>query len=270
MKYLAASLALLIATTVLAEPRITHSATATPRELYAAQRLEQATHGLPGNEQILIATRMDPLLKPYDKQIPAFWPDAKEAFLLRRIGNTVIVAGYDPSGVLYGSLELAARIRAAHAIPATLDYEDHPQLKIRGTALGIQKPEITYDGAEYDYRLMPDEFPWFYDKAQWTKYLDTLVDERYNALFLWNGHPFTSLLKLPKYPEAQEVPTAQLEKNIEIYRWLTAEADKRGIWVLQGFYNIHLSHTFAKAHNMPMHLSAPTPLATEYTRYCIS
>jgi hypothetical protein len=261
---------LLCATSAFAEPHVRVSASVTPRELFAEQRLEEAVKGLPGDEQILLATRRDPLLKAYDAQIPDFWPDAKEAFLLRRLGNTIIVTGYDASGVLYGAMELAERVRAAHALPAALDYEDHPQLKIRGTALGLQKPEITYDGAEYDYRYMPDEFPWFYDKAAWTKYLDTLVAERYNALFLWSGHPFTSLLKLPKYPEAQEVPTEQLDKNIAMFRWLTAEADKRGIWVLQGFYNIHLSHTFAKAHGVPMHLSAPTELSAEYTRYCVS
>ena len=254
----------------LAAPHIRISATPTPREIFAEQRLQQAIAGLPGDEQILLATRIDPLLKPYDTQIPAFLPDAKEAFLLRRLGKTIIVAGYDPSGVLYGALELADRIRTAHALPAVLDYEDHPQLKLRGTAIGLQKPEITYEGAEYDYRYTPEEFTWFYDKAAWTKYLDQLVAERYNTLYLWNGHPFTSLLKLPKYPEAQELPTAKLERNITMFRWLTAEADKRGIWVLQGFYNIHLSHTFAKAHGVPFHLSAPTPLASEYTRYCIS
>ena len=254
----------------LAAPHIRISATPTPREIFAEQRLQQAIAGLPGDEQILLATRLDRLLKPYDTQIPAFFPDAKEAFLLRRLGKTIIVAGYDPSGVLYGALELADRIRTAHALPAVLDYEDHPQLKLRGTAIGLQKPEITYEGAEYDYRYTPEEFTWFYDKAAWTKYLDQLVAERYNTLYLWNGHPFTSLLKLPKYPEAQELPTAQLERNITMFRWLTAEADKRGIWVLQGFYNIHLSHTFAKAHGVPFHLSAPTPLASEYTRYCIS
>ena len=254
----------------LAAPHIRISATPTPREIFAEQRLQQAVAGLPGDEQILLATRLDRLLKPYDTQIPAFFPDAKEAFLLRRLGKTIIVAGYDPSGVLYGALELADRIRTAHALPAVLDYEDHPQLKLRGTAIGLQKPEITYEGAEYDYRYTPEEFTWFYDKAAWTKYLDQLVAERYNTLYLWNGHPFTSLLKLPKYPEAQELPTAELERNIAMFRWLTAEADKRGIWVLQGFYNIHLSHTFAKAHGVPFHLSAPTPLASEYTRYCIS
>ncbi len=257
-------------TSALAAPHIHLSATPSAREIFAGQRLEQAVAALPGDEQILLATRLDPLLKPYDKQIPDFWPDAKEAFLLRRLGNTIIVAGYDPSGVLYGAMELADRIRAAHALPAALDYEDHPQLKLRGAAIGLQKPEITYEGAEYDYRYTPEEFPWFYDKAAWTKYLDQLATQRINTLYLWNGHPFTSLLKLPKYPEAQELPTAQLDRNIEMFRWLTAEADKRGIWVLQGFYNIHLSHTFAKAHGVPFHLSAPTPLSSEYTRYCIS
>ena len=253
-----------------AAPYIRISGTATPREVFAEQRLQQAVAGLPGNEQILMATRLDPLLKPYEAQIPEFGPDAKEAFRLRRVGNTILVAGYDPSGVLYGAMELAERVRAAHSLPAALDYEDHPRLKLRGTAIGMQKPEITYDGAEYDYRYTPEEFPFFYDKAAWTKYLDTLAEERINTLYLWNGHPFTSLLKLPKYPEAQELPTAQLEQNIAMFRWLTAEADKRSIWVLQGFYNIHLSHTFAKAHGVPMHLSAPTPLASEYTRYCVS
>jgi hypothetical protein len=134
----------------------------------------------------------------------------------------------------------------------------------------MQKPEITYQGAEYDYRYTPKNFPWFYNKAQWIKYLNMLAYERYNTLYLWNGEPFPSLLKLPRYPEAQELPTAQLDKNIAMFKWLTNQANKRGIWVLQGFYNIHLSHPFAEAHHLPFHLSKPTPLATQYMRYVIA
>jgi hypothetical protein len=256
--------------TALAAPRIEVSAHATPREQYAAERLRDTVAKLGGNEHILLAVEHDPLLAQYSSEVPDLWPGAKESFVLKRIGNTIVISGSDPSGVLYGAEELIDRIHASGTLPKQLDFEDHPQLRIRGAVIGLQKPEITYEGAEYDYPYTPKDFPWFYDKAQWTKYLDQLAEQRTNALFLWNGHPFTSLLKLPKYPEAQELPTAQLDQNIAMFRWITAEADKRGIWILQGFYNIHLSHAFARAHNVPYHLSAPTELSSEYTRYCIS
>ncbi|HMF54136.1 MAG TPA: hypothetical protein VK593_07290 [Edaphobacter sp.] len=253
-----------------AAPQVEISAKATPREKFAAEKLREVVNKLPGHERILLATRQDPLLTSFGTKVPELAPNVKESFVLKRVGDTIVVAGYDPSGVLYGAEELADRIRVAGALPKQLDFIDHPQLKIRGAVIGLQKPELTYENAEYDYPYTPKDFPWFYDKATWTKYLDALVQQRTNALFLWNGHPFTSLLKLPKYPEAQELPTAQLEQNIEMFRWLTAEADKRGIWILQGFYNIHLSHNFARAHNLPFHLSAPSELSSEYTRYCIS
>lgn len=253
-----------------AVPRVEVSVRATPREKFAAERLRDAVQKLSGNERILLATQHDPLLEKFGAKVPELWPNAKEAFALKRIDNTFVVEGSDPSGVLYGAEELSDRIRATGSLPKKLDFIDHPQLKIRGAVIGLQKPELTYENAEYDYPYTQKDFPWFYDKAEWTKYLDALVEQRTNALFLWNGHPFTSLLKLPKYPEAQELPSAQLEQNIEMFRWLTAEADKRGIWVLQGFYNIHLSHNFARAHNLPFHLSAPSELSSAYTRYCIS
>lgn len=265
-----AAFALLGALPVTAAVQVRTDPHATPRELYGAQRLRSAVQGLAADATILVAQRQSGLLAHYDKQLETFWPNAQEAFVLHRFGSTLVVAGYDASGTLYGALELADRIRSAHALPATLDYEDHPSLKLRGFCIGMQKPEITYEGAEYDYPYTPQNFPFFYDKASWTRYLDMLVDERINTLYLWNGHPFTSLLKLPRYPEAQELSDAQLDQNIAMFRWITAEADRRGIWILQGFYNIHLSHAFARAHHLPYHLSAPDPLAAAYTRYAIS
>jgi hypothetical protein len=245
---------------------------ATPREKYGAERLAGILQDIstpsPADAKVIVAVRNSPVLSQYP--LAQFWPGATEAFLLKRVGNTWIVAGSDPSGALYGSLELADRITKAGALPLELDFEDHPSLKLRGTCIGMQKTEITYEGAEYDYPYTPENFPFFYDKAQWIRYLDFLVDGRMNTLYLWNGHPFTSLLKLPHYPEAQELSDAQLDQNIAMFRWLTEEADRRGIWIVQGFYNIHLSHAFARAHGVPYHLQQPTPLASEYTRYVIS
>ena len=69
-----------------------------------------------------------------------------------------------------------------------------------------------------------------------------------NALFLWNGHPFTSLLHLPKYPEAQELPTAQLEQNIAMFRWITQRG--RSPW--------HLGAAGLLQHSSVAHLRART------------
>lgn len=244
---------------------------ATPRELYAARHLRAAVAKIAPPEQgakIVLAVRSTALLKGY--HLPQFWPGASEAFLLRRVGDTWIVSGSDPSGVLYGGLELASRIKKMDGLPAELNSEDHPALKLRGVCIGMQKPTIEYQGSEYDYRYTPKNFPFFYNKAEWIHYLNFLVKNRFNTLYLWNGDPFTSLLKLPRYPEAQEVPTPILDRNIAMFHWLEKQADMRGIWLVQGFYNIDISHPFARLHHLAYHLSTPTPLASAYTRYVIS
>jgi hypothetical protein len=244
---------------------------ASTREVYGAERLRAAladVKNAPAGARVVTGLHSAAEVAKFD--LPEFWPQAKEAFLIRQVGKTWVVSGSDASGVLYGELELAARVKAAGELPEGIDDTEHPALKLRGTCIGMQKTELTYDDAEYDYPYTPENFPFFYDKTAWTKYLDMLVDERYNTLYLWNGHPFTSLLKLPKYPEAQELPTAQLEQNIAMFKWLTEEAGKRGIWVLQGFYNIHLSHAFARAHKMPYHLATPNAEASAYTRYAVA
>jgi hypothetical protein len=269
-KTFAALLLLFVALPLAAQPHIVAGTNPAPREVYALGQLRLAAANLPASTTIVVAHIGDPVLAPFAPQLTVLTAATPEAFALRRVGQTLVVAGADASGVLYGALALAQQLQGAHTLPATLNVDDHPHLKLRGAAIGMQKPAIEYEGAEYDYRYTQEDFPFFYDKAAWTKYLDMLAANRFNALYLWNGHPFSSLLKLPKYPEAQELTDAQLAQNIEIFHWLTAEADKRGIWVIQGFYNIHLSHKFAAAHHLPNHLSKPNPEATAYTRYCVS
>lgn len=230
------------------------------KEAGYSPRVVNVPHPVPRGETILVG------LAHKDQAVPG-----PQGFALLSTGpHATTIAGADDSGMLYGALELADRIRSAKAIPRGLDVRDAPKFVLRGPCIGMQKTEITYDGAPYDYRYTPQDFPFFYDQQQWTRYLDFLLDNRMNTLYLWNGHPFTSLLKLPKYPEAQELSDEQLARNIEVFKWLTAEADKRGIWVIQFFYNIHLSHAFARAHNVPFQHSAPSELTSQYTRYSIS
>jgi hypothetical protein len=186
--------------------------------------------------------------------------------------NQLVVISKDDSGALYGCLELAKRIRAEGKLPitSTADFHDAPAMKLRGTCVAMQKTFVLSGRKVYEYPYTPELFPWFYDKKLWTKYLDFLVANRMNTLYLWNGHPFASLVRLKDYPEAVEVPDDVFAKNQEQFHWLATECDKRGIWLVQMFYNIFLPKPLAEKYDVPTQLAAPTPLASDYTRKSIA
>ena len=250
----------LLATPAIASVPVVTEDHPTPREQFGAEQLRQALATV--NQ---IPARVFTTVRASD-----FPAGAAEAFHLQRRGDTWLVTSSDPSGVLYGSLELARRVRLAGKLPDSVDFSDQPKFLLRGPCIGMQKTAVTYDGATYDYRYTPEDFGFFYDKPLWTRYLDFLLENRMNTLYLWNGHPFTSLLRLPRYPDAQELSGEQLARNQEMFRWLTAEADRRGIWVIQAFYNIHISHALAKVRGLPFQHSTPSEFTSQYTRYCIS
>lgn len=99
-----------------------------------------------------------------------------------------------------------------------------------------------------------------------------LVENRMNSLYLWNGHPFASAVKLKDYPYALEVNDSTYALNKEIFAFLTKEADKRGIYVIQMFYNIIVSKPFAEHHGIKtQERSRPISLLiSDYTRKSIA
>ncbi len=195
----------------------------------------------------------------------------KEGFMLNaRSPRWALIEGQDTSGTLYGCLELAARIRTEGKLPTISHFSDKPAMTLRGTCVGMQKTYILPGRKVYEYPYTPELFPWFYDKELWREYLDSLVANRMNTLYLWNGHPFASLVKLKDYPEAVEVSPEVFAQNVEMFHWLTSECDKRGIWLVQMFYNIFLPKPLAEKHGISTQLAAPTPLASDYTRKSIA
>jgi hypothetical protein len=180
--------------------------------------------------------------------------------------NTIEVIGADESGVLYGCLELSERIRKAGAMPGELKLTDAPEFKLRGSCIGMQKLTKDPYGGHYHFTYTPDDFPFFYDREHWNEYLDFLVSQRMNSVYLWTGHPFSSLVQLEDYPEALQVSQEVLHQNREMMAWLTNECDKRGIWLIQMFYNIHLPESLG----LGTQLRKSEPRAADYTRKSIA
>ena len=191
-----------------------------------------------------------------------------EGYQISRNRQKISIIGNDPSGVIYGCVELAERIRQGKD-PIV---DESPQMVMRGTCIGLQKTVYLPGHAVYEYPYTPENFPWFYDKEEWIRYLDMMVENKMNSLYLWNGHPFASLVKLKDYPFALEVDEETFKKNEEIFSFLTHEADRRGIWVIQMFYNIILSKPFADHYGLKTQdRHRPiTPLIADYTRKSIA
>lgn len=230
------------------------------------------------NHQSIKATIVVASLTDQTKAIPALIKSkanalGKEGYIIEYGQNgTLFIVGYDNSGALYGCMYLIDQLYKESKLPHKIDIKDRPEMVLRGTCIGLQKPDYLPGRDVYEYPYTPETFPWFYDKALWIRYLDMMLENRYNSLYLWNGHPFSSLVKLKDYPYAVEVDEETFKKNEEIYRFLTAEADKRGIWVIQMFYNIIIPKPFAEKHQLKTQdRNRPIiPLIADYTRKSIA
>jgi hypothetical protein len=250
---------------------VQHAPDAAPRVLYGVERLQGA---LPAEIHAVVGKRSDGLISTLldsgTLTLAASEAVAPEGFVLARISeNKFAVVGTDDSGVLYGCLELAQRL-ASGPSKDSVRVADAPVMVLRGPCIGMQKTYLLPGRKVYEYPYTPEEFPFFYDKAYWTEYLDFLADLRMNTLYLWNGHPFASLVRLPEYSEAVEVSDEVFARNVAMFRWLTAECDRRGIWLVQQFYSIIISKPFAEKHGLEAQLSASTPLVDDYMRKSIA
>jgi len=195
-----------------------------------------------------------------------------EGFTLTRKGKKVMITGNDGAGAIYGANKLRELYKANPTLDGLKTLSEVPQMKLRGACVGLQKTVYLPGHRVYEYPYTPENFPWFYDKDLWTRYLDLLAENNMNTVYLWNGHPFPSLVKLDDYPFAPEVDDETMAKNQDMFGFLVEEADRRGIRVIQMFYNIILSKPFADHYGLKTQdrNRGITPLIADYTRKSIA
>jgi hypothetical protein len=137
---------------------------------------------------------------PAGKELPEM---RAEGFALRQTGPSEArdfwVIGADVAGQMYGGLELAEQIRA-FGVQGVKPLERNPHMAVRGT-----KFNIPLDVRTPSYSDMSDSaqaaIPTVWDFEFWRAYLDQLARHRYNAVSLWNEHPFPSMVHVPEYPD---------------------------------------------------------------------
>lgn len=114
-----------------------------------------------------------------------------------------------------------------------------------------------------DYRIIKFNLPWspyrdneatkvhthtVRDLKFWEEFLDMMVENRLNALSLWNNHPFPFMIKATNFPKATPFDDQEMAEWQKFWKALFSMAKKRGIETYIVNWNIVVSPEFAEAY----------------------
>ncbi|GAA4420641.1 hypothetical protein GCM10023187_56040 [Nibrella viscosa] len=169
-----------------------------------------------------------------------------ELYSIARQGRTLTVAGGDAKGVIYGSLSLVEDLRNGVSLQHIKPRSEQPNLPFR--AIKFNLPWDTYRHS-YALDLHKETSR---DLRFWEAFLDMMAENRFNALTLWNLHPFSFMIRPTNFPEACPFNDRELADWQAFYRGLFRMAKERGIDTYIVNWNIFVSPEFAKAHQVAL------------------
>jgi hypothetical protein len=239
----AGSICLLLAITAAAATEVANEAPG-PIGEFGAAAIRRAAGGLSLGRVVLSVTRD---LKP-------------EAFRIRATNDGYAVTGGDARGAMYGALDFAEQLELSGKVR---DKEEQPSLAVRALKFNVPLPGTGYLSEE---DLANNQ--WFWSLDYWRKFLDMAARNRYNAITFWSAHPYGRMVRVPKYPEAADVPAAELDHNIAFFRQLFEMAADRGLDTYLVTWNIHVSRAFAQRHHVPA-AGFDSPQIRDYQREAI-
>jgi hypothetical protein len=198
----------------------------------------------------------------------------KESYGLDISKNQITITGGDRNGLIYGTLGLIEDIKN-QTLPSNLtNRTEKPHYPLR--AIKYDLPWDTYrHSPALDLHLETCK-----DLKYWEKFLDMMAENRFNALTLWNLHPYTFMIKPKNYPEACPYSDAEMKDWKKLFDGIFKMAEERGIDTYIFPFNIFVSPEFSKAHNVMMDnldhnhisnkLADTSALIKKYTRECVT
>ncbi len=170
----------------------------------------------------------------------------KEAYAITREGNHITITGGDGNGLIYGSLSLAEDLGNGVSLEKMIARNQSPNLAFR--AIKFNLPWDAYrEGYAMDLHMETCRKVDF-----WESFLDMMAENRFNALTLWNLHPFTFMIKPKNFPEASPFTDWEMKEWQDLYHTIFRMAKERGIDTYIVNWNIFVSPEFAKAHNVAL------------------
>jgi hypothetical protein len=196
----------------------------------------------------------------------------EEAYAIRTNSKTIIITGGDKRGMIYGSLSLAEEVRNGGRLEKIKSRSEKPNYSFR--AVKFDLPWDTYrhsDALDLHYETCRD-------LKYWKAFLDMMVENRLNALTLWNLHPYTFMIKPKNFPEASPFTDAELKEWKALFSGIFRMAKERALDTYIIPFNIFVSPEFSKAHNVAIDnlqhdffvKGDTSELVKRYTRECVT
>jgi hypothetical protein len=195
-----------------------------------------------------------------------------EAYTITAGARRITITGGDERGVIYGCLSLAEEVRNGKRLEKVQSRSEKPHFPFR--AIKFDLPWDTYrhsDALDLHYETCKD-------LAYWKAFLDMMVENRLNALSLWNLHPYTFMIKPKNFPEASPFTDSQLKEWQDLFHGIFRMAKERAIDIYIIPFNIFVSAEFSKAHHVNMDnlqhdffvKGDTSELVKRYTRECVT
>jgi hypothetical protein len=202
----------------------------------------------PPETQCLFVTGCDsPLVRQSLDKYGQTFPETPESLALfnEKLSDNrraLLVAGSDARGLVYALLELADRV--SHA--------DDPLAGLNMTQSVVERPANAIRSVARLFTSDVEDKSWFNDRAFWQNYLTLLATNRFNRfnLGLGLGYDFTTditdcyfhfaypfLLAVPGYDvRAVPLPDSERDANLEMLRFISDEAARRGLQFQLGLW----------------------------------
>lgn len=196
----------------------------------------------------------------------------REAYSIDRTTKAIVINGGDGAGIIYGSLSLAEDLGNGMSIQEVSAKAEKPRLAFRGI-----KFDLPWDTYRHSYSLDQHQQTCS-DIKYWEAFLDMMVDNRFNALTLWNLHPYTFMIKPTNFPEASPWNEKEMKAWKDLFGGIFRMAHERGIDTYVIPFNIFVTPEFAKAHNVAMDnldhhffvAGDTSEIIKRYTRECVT
>lgn len=195
-----------------------------------------------------------------------------EGYYIVPKGHLITIVGYDLRGLIYGSLEITEAVRNGTSLKDIKGFSNSPHYALRAI-----KFDLPWDTYRHSYSLDQHQET-CKDLHFWEAFLDMMVENRFNALSLWNLHPYPYMIKPKNFPEATPFNDKELKEWQDLFHGIFRMAAERGIDTYLIPFNIFVSPEFAKAHHVAMdnlehHFFVngdTSAIIKQYTRECVT